>query len=95
MFSEPLNNVAARSLIRKLVSSGDFVFREPHMSERMTERNVSRMDVLNVLRGGVVKFSELEKGEWRYRVWTASFSVTVAFPEEDLLAVVTCWRNER
>jgi len=48
-----------------------------------------------VTRQGIVEEAEWEQGEWRHWVRTGTFTVVVAFPEEMLLAVVTCWRNNK
>ncbi len=63
------------------------------MSERMAERNLQRLDLVNVLRGGSVQEAEWENGEWRHHVKTPRITVIVSFPEDMLLKVITCWRT--
>ena len=86
---------SGRRQIRKILDEGEVLFREPHVATRMKERNISKQDINNVLRAGIVGEGEWEMGEWRHHVRTASFTVVIAFPEEMLLAICTCWRNER
>ena len=93
--SKPLSPVEARRLIRHILADGEVVFVEPHMTERMAERRLQRLDVMNILRAGVVREAEWENGEWRHHVETQSICVVVSFPEELLLKVVTAWRKER
>ena len=59
-------------------------------------------DLVNVLKGGVVRPGDYENGEWRYRVTTLWICVVVTFdPEPELetkidpdteLVVITAWR---
>jgi hypothetical protein len=67
----------------------------------MDKDGLSDVDVVNVLRGGVVRPAEFENGSWRYRVETQRITVVVAFdPDPDEaetedeieLVVVTAWR---
>lgn len=92
---QPLTPVFAKTLIKRLLAEGEVVFAEPHMSQRMAQRNIQRLDVMNVLLRGKVDEAELENGEYRYRVWTLKFTVIVAFPEDEetVLVVITCWRT--
>jgi hypothetical protein len=50
------------------------------------------VDVVNVLRGGVVRPGELDRGTWRYQVQTGRLTVVVALRSKDELSVVTAWR---
>ena len=90
---DPLKAADAKKHLKTVLADGEIVFCDPHMAQRMSEREITRLDVINVLRAGVVREPEWESGEWRYQVWTSKFTVVVGFPEEMLLAVVTCWRN--
>jgi hypothetical protein len=56
---------------------------------------ITRVDVVNVLRGGVVEPGEHDKGSWRYRVHTIRIWVVVAFNSESELVIVTAWRMGR
>jgi hypothetical protein len=93
MLNQPLRASEAKQRIRLILAEGEVVFAEPHMSDRMHERSLQRLDVQNVLRAGIVREAEWENGEWRHRVETPRITVVVSFPEEMLLKVVTCWRN--
>jgi hypothetical protein len=96
----PLTAPEARKLIRHLLDHGTTVV-SPHARIEMTKDNLTDVDVVNVLRGGVVREPELEHGSWRYRVETPRIAVVCAFdPEPDEaedkdaieLVVVTAWR---
>jgi hypothetical protein len=56
---------------------------------------MSVLDCVNILRGGVVRPAELERGTWRYRVETARMAVVVAFRSRDTLVIVTAWRIQK
>ncbi len=58
----------------------------------MAKDGLAEVDVVNVLRGGVVEPGEWENGSWRYRVWTSRIAVVLAFRSETMLVVVTAWR---
>ena len=92
---QPLVAVEAKQLIKRILADGEVVFAEPHMSERMAERKLQRLDVMNTLRAGIVREAEWENGEWRHHVETPNICVVVSFPEELLLKVVTAWRKAR
>ena len=53
-----------------------------HMRWRMEQRNISSLDCINVLRGGIVAAAEYENGSWRYRVHTPKMSVVARFESE-------------
>lgn len=76
-----------------ILADGEVLFAEPHMSERMAKRRLQRLDVMNVLRGGVVREAEWENGEWRHHVETPRIAVIVSFSEDMLLKVISCWRT--
>ncbi len=63
-----------------------------HALEEMANDDLTTVDCINVLRGGVVEPPEFERGSWRYRVRTARICVVVVFRSETALAVVTAWR---
>jgi hypothetical protein len=90
---QPLRATDAKKQIRLILAEGEVLFAEPHMTERMAERKLQRLDVLNVLRAGVVREAEWENGEWRHHVETPRINVVVSFPEDLLLKVITCWRK--
>jgi len=41
----------------------------------------------------VVAEGEYENGSWRYRVYTPRICVVVRFESEDILQIVTAWRE--
>lgn len=65
-----------------------------HALEEMADDDLTTVDCVNVLRGGIVEPGELERGSWRYRVRTARICVVVAFRPDEELVVVTAWRTE-
>ena len=102
----PLRETDARRLLRRLLAEGIFVV-SPHARLEMKKDNLTDVDVVNILRDGVVQPGEWENGSWRYRVLTQRMAVVAAFePDveglpsegEDVseieLAVVTAWRQE-
>ncbi len=88
---EPLSPPAARKLIRAILKDGSVGF-STHARDEMHKDNLGEIDVVNVLRGGVVEPGEWEHGSWRYRVRTARMVAVVAFRSESALSVVTAWR---
>lgn len=92
LLDEPLELVAARSLVRQILTSGAVHFSR-HADARLDERAMSRDDCLNVLRAGEVTQAILESGTWRYRVETPRMVVMSAFRDEETLVVVTAWRK--
>lgn len=93
MLQEPLGNDAARKLIGQIVRTGSVWF-EQHALDAMADDALTTLDAHNVLRGGVVEFSEYERGSWRYRVRTARMTFVVAFRSETSVVVVTAWRKK-
>lgn len=90
---EPLSEVVAKQFIRRILETGDTRFAS-HAEQRMQERNLSSVDVVNVLRAGVVAPAEHENGSWRYRVRTPRIEVVIAFRSSTSLVVVSAWRTE-
>ena len=96
MLKHPLDNEAARRLIRSILGRGQGgVAFSGHALDEMAKDELTTVDVANVLRGGVVEFAELISGTWRYRVRTSRMTVVVAFRSETILSVVTAWRKSR
>ena len=58
----------------------------------MWEDGIGKVDVTNVLRGGVPQPGENENGSWRYQVRTQKLVVVVAFRDEETAVIVTAWR---
>ncbi len=100
----PLNPVAAKALIRRLLDDGKFVSptARSHARKEMNKDNLTDVDLVNVVRGGTAEPPEWENCEWRYRLRTHRMTVVVAFdpdPEyaesddEVELCIVTAWRT--
>ncbi len=88
---EPLKPDAAKQLIRLILSSGRFTYSK-HALEEILADDLTIVDCENILRGGVVRPPEFEKGSWRYRVETSRMAVVIAFRSSDELVVITAWR---
>ena len=84
----------ARRLIREILISGEVVS-SGHAADEMAKDDLTLVDCINVLRGGIVEPAEFERGAWRYRVHTERIGVVVAFRSETRLVVVTAWRFRR
>ncbi len=91
---EPLSPPEAKRLIREILAGGEVVSSR-HATEEMKNDDLTMVDCINVLRGGVVEPAEWENGTWRYRVHTQRIWVVVAFRSETRLVVVTAWRSKR
>lgn len=94
MLTEPLRPPEVKKLIRKILSSGFVTYSQPHAEDRMRQRKISTVDCVNVLRGGAVAEGEYENGSWRYRVYTQRMCVVIRFESEEILEVVTAWREK-
>ena len=94
MKGEPLAPDDAKARIRSIIADGHVTYSR-HAQEEMAADGISLVDAVNVLRGGVVRPAELERGTWRYRVQTGRLTVVIAFRSESELAVVTAWRMRR
>jgi hypothetical protein len=93
---EPLSSPDAKALIRRLLERGQVRF-SGHALQEMAHDPfgpISKVDVVNVLRGGVVDPGELRHGTWRYPVRTARLCVVVAFRGASIVVIVTSWRNK-
>jgi hypothetical protein len=102
----PLRASDAKKLIRYLLDCGVFVVSQ-HARDEMKKDNLTDVDAVNILRGGVVQEAEWEHGSWRYAVGTQRMVFIVAFdPEVDTLpdlapditttevVIVTAWRKK-
>ena len=94
MLVEPLDQSKARRLIREILLKGSVTF-SGHSQAELAKDDLSSVDAVNVLRGGIVDPPELQSGTWRYRVRTDRIAVVIAFRSESELVVVTAWRNKR
>jgi hypothetical protein len=93
---EPLSTHEAKALMRRILATSEVRFSD-HALEQMAGDEfgpVSKVDVINVIRGGIVDDVSLRDRTWRYRVRTARICVVVAFRGASALAVVTVWRNK-
>ena len=84
----------ARRLIRAILAAGEVVSSK-HAADETAKDDLTLVDCINVLRGGIVEPAEWERGTWRYRVHARRISVVVAFRSEPRLVVVTAWRSKR
>lgn len=94
MLQHPLSNDDARRLIGQILKTGTVGFSQ-HALEEMEKDELTTADAANVLRGGVVEFSEEVNRTWRYRVRTPRMTFVVAFRSEHALSVVTAWRKPK
>ena len=91
---EPLDPTAAKRLIQQILKSGS-VTPSQHALDQLKAREMTMVDVANVLRGGYVDGSEEVNRTWRYRIRTAHMVVVIAFRSESELRIVTGWRVGR
>lgn len=91
---EPLEPSRARRLIREILEKGSVSF-SGHSEKALADDDLSTVDAVNVLRGGVVEPAEFENGSWRYRVRTQRMVVVIVFRSTSEMAVVTAWREQR
>jgi len=91
---EPLTPPAARRLIQDILAHGEVVS-SGHASKEMAADNLTIVDCVNVLRGGIVEPAEFENGSWRYRVHSQRIWVVVAFRSQSRLVIVTSWRSNQ
>jgi Domain of unknown function (DUF4258) len=94
VLKEPLGPVQAKALIRAILEAGNVLW-SAHALDEMEKDDLTRVDVVNVLRGGVVEPGEYERRSWRYRVHTIRIWVVVAFNSDTELVIVTTWRKAR
>lgn len=94
MLKEPLEPNRARRLIREVLGSGSVSF-SGHAEKALADDDLSTVDAVNVLRGGVVEPAEFENGSWRYRVRTQRIAVVIVFRSASEIVVVTAWREKR
>jgi hypothetical protein len=94
MAGQPFDNQTARRLIGHIARAGAVGFTR-HARDEMAQDGLLAVDVINVLRAGLVEFSEERHGSFRYRVYTRKLTVVVAFRSAEQLAVVTAWRSGR
>ncbi|WP_428261339.1 DUF4258 domain-containing protein [Haliangium sp.] len=91
---EPYRAHALGPLVKGVLTSGEVSFSR-HAEQEMANDRLAKVDVENVLRGGVYEEGEFENGSWRYRVRTHKITVVLAVRSESRIVVVTAWRNQR
>jgi hypothetical protein len=64
MNGEPFHSMQARKLIRHIINFGTVDF-SGHAFTEMEKDNLTTVDCINVLRGGVVEPAEPFRGTWR------------------------------
>ncbi len=89
---EPLNDADVQQLLRVIIETGTVVFTN-HARQRMRQRGLDEVDVLNVLRAGYCSGADLVRQSWRYQIHTRKLCVVVAFRSEHKAVVVTAWRK--
>lgn len=94
---EPLAPTEAKALLRQVLVHGEVRFSRHALDEMARDPfgPISKVDVVNVLRGGVVGPGELRGGTWRYPVRTSMMAVVVAFRGVAVVITVTAWREKR
>jgi hypothetical protein len=68
--SQPLDEQVAKKLMVAILNEGRFEY-SSHAEKELKEDDLTIVDAVNVIRGGVVEPAEFENGEWRYRVRTS------------------------
>jgi hypothetical protein len=91
VLAEPLTPIEVKRLVGAILDEGAVTFSK-HALMEMDKDGLTTVDVVNMLRGGVVEQGELENGSWRYRVRTARMCVVLAFRSKSELRIVTAWR---
>ncbi len=85
----PLNAVAAKQLLKKILKIGVITYSQPHAVDRMRERSLSMVDCENVLRGGKIE----PDGITRFKVSTNKIVLVIEFISDEEVLVVTAWRS--
>jgi len=88
----PLRATEAKALARRLLSEGS-MFVSSHCQERMVERNIALVDIVNTIRGGIFSEAEWENDSWRYTASTSRYQAVICFEDETLVVLVTAWRK--
>ena len=94
MIQEPLDGHAARKLIQKILPELNGVRFCTHALDEMAKDCLEEVDVINVLRAGLItEPAEYKNGSWRYRVRARNVFVVVTFRSESQITVITTWRK--
>ena len=94
MLPEPLSPPEAKRLILAILQNGTVSF-STHARQEMAKDGLTAVDVVHVLRSGVVEPPEWEHRAWRYRVRAGRTTVVIVFRSAQALVVVTAWRSAR
>ena len=89
---EPLDSINAKRRIGHIIDNGTVQWAN-HALQRLSERRLTTVDRVNVLRAGVVDWPEFQNGTWRYSVRGGWITVVIAFRSEETLVVITAWRR--
>jgi|SRR6187402_3522407 len=89
---EPFRAHEARRRISEILRKGVVYSELPHFQNRLKEREITMVDVTNVLRAGQVQEAEMDNGAWRYQVTTAKYCVVVEFTDEDEITLITAYK---
>ena len=87
----PLAPLDAKRAIQSIVVDGQVAYSR-HAIVEMANDELTSVDVVNVLRGGIADPAEWENGSWRYRVRTQRMCVVVVIRSGSELKVITAWR---
>lgn len=96
MNDEPLDPHQCRELLRRILAKRGAYRFSRHAEERLEERDMTHVDVVNLARGGHVDCTktEFKNGTWRYVIYTPAMCVVVAFDDDyTVVKFVTAWRN--
>lgn len=93
MDGEPFNPPEVKRRVLEILESGSVTFSK-HALEELEADKMTTVDATNILRGGWVAPGELEKGTYRYRVFTPRMCAVIAFRSETEARVVTAWREK-
>lgn len=91
-----LHRTQARKLLSQILNQGTAhkISFSKHCREELKNDNLTTVDVLNVLKAGLIKTEpEFEKGTYRYRVETERIVVVISFMQPDFIRCVTAWRK--
>jgi Domain of unknown function (DUF4258) len=90
-----LDNNQAKKLIQKITASGDVRFTN-HAKQRLLERSMSTLDVMNVLRCGKLIRKEADpEGRINYRVEIDAMFAVVGILSKSDLRIITAGRRAK
>ena len=92
MTDEPLSPPAAKKAILAAIERGGKIHYKHHLIEKLEERGLTTVDVVNVLRGGWVEIDGLHDGSWRHRVNTYKLRVVLEIVGPAEIVVITAMR---